>query len=531
MGRHARLSRLADLTGTSYADKPAVRLANEQLWEVSAHLDLVLDSLTDHAVLTLDVNGHVTSWNSGAQRTMCYEAGEIIGRHFCCFYSKADQDADVPTRALRLARDLGKHESEGWRIRRDGDRFWAHTLVHPLADGAGNPRGFVQVTRDVTQRLQVEKLREELGHSQKHEMVGQLTDGVTHDFNSLLTTIEAGHALVLGCTEDERIARVIDVSRDAIAKSKKLISQLLAFSRKQVLSPQPSNMFNLISSMDALLQRAVGENIRLRWNLAPDLPTVLVDQAQFQSVLLNLVVNARDAMPDGGWLTIFMDKIMLTEVSYAPPYDVQPGEYVVLGVSDTGGGMTPEVQSRAIEPFFTTKTTGAGSGLGLSQCFGFARQSGGTLRIESIGGKGTTIRLLLPAEAASAAASSIKRTRTILFVDDDNSIRTLVGEILRAGGHRVIEAEDGRSALNLLRMDDTIDYLFTDMVMPNDMNGVQLMAAARAIRPGLPTLLASGYPREALRDLGQIPDDVMFIAKPYSMADLNAHIAGGALGN
>ena len=527
MARHARLPGRHALANPVGEDRPAVRLANEQLWEVSAHLDLVLDSLTDHAVMTLDVNGHVTSWNSGAQRTKGYEAGEIIGRHFSCFYSKADQDADLPMRTLRLARDLGKHEAEGWRLRRDGGRFWAQVVIHPLADGAGNLRGFVKVTRDVTQRLQVEKLRDELGQSQKLELIGQLADGVTHDFNSLLTTIEAGHALVLGCMDDDRIARVIDVSRDAIAKSKKLISQLIAFSRKQLLSPRSCNMFTLISGMDALLQRAAGENIRLRWNLAPDLAPVLVDQAQFQAVLLNLVVNARDAMPDGGWLTIFMDKVFLTEASYAPPYDVPPGEYVVLGVSDTGCGMTPEVQSRAIEPFFTTKPPGAGSGLGLSQCFGFARQSGGTLRIESIAGKGSTIRLLLPAAVSSAASSVIKRTRTILFVDDDGSIRTLVGEILRASGHQVIEAEDGRTALRVLRTDASIDYLFTDIVMPNDMNGVQLMEAAREIRPGLPTLLASGYPREHLRDLGQIPEDVMFIAKPYSMADLNAHISGG----
>ena len=190
--------------------------------------------------------------------------------------------------------------------------------------------------------------------------------------------------------------------------------------------------------------------------------------------------------------------------------------------------MTPDVQGRAIEPFFTTKHDGSGAGLGLSQCFGFARQSGGTLRIESIVGKGTTIRLLLPAAVQNEAASAVKRTRTILFVDDDSSIRTLVSEILRASGHHVIEAEDGRTALNLLRTDESIDYLFTDMVMPNDMNGVQLMAAARGIRPGLPTLLASGYPQDALRDMGQIPDDVLFIAKPYSMADLTAHITGGS---
>jgi PAS domain S-box-containing protein len=530
MPRHARAQKVTDVITLPREDrrKPPLRSASDQLWEVSSHLDLVLNSLTDHAILTLDVSGHITSWNRGAQRTKGYDQSEILGCHFSRFYTKADQDAGVPMRGLRLANEIGKHECEGWRVRKNGELFWAQVLIHPVRDVCGELRGFVKVTRDVSQRLQVDKLREELSQSQKLEMVGQLTGGVAHDFNNLLTTIEAGHDLMLAYTHDERVGRILDINRDAVARSKKLIGQLLAFSRRQVLVPKRSNMFNLISSLDALLQRAVGENIRLRWNLSPELPAVLVDQAQFQAVLLNLVVNARDAMPDGGWLTIFMDTITLKEDTYPAPFNAQPGEYVVLGVSDTGTGMTPEVQARAIEPFFTTKPVGRGTGLGLSQCFGFARQSGGTMRIDTVVGKGTTIRILLPASPMADTAPDVKKQRTILFVDDDSSIRTLVSEVLRTSGHTVIEAEDGHTALNLLQSDDSIDYLFTDIVMPNDMNGVQLMTAARAKRPGLPTLLASGYPREALRDLGQIPEDVMFIAKPYSLSDLNAHLMRGS---
>jgi PAS domain S-box-containing protein len=516
------------LDGALAAPRPGRRRAGhrsaEAPWHVGAHLDLVLDSLTDHAVITLDPAGNVTSWNRGAHKTKGYDARDIIGRHFSIFYTQADQDAGMPAHLLRLADELGKHESEGWRVRKDGALFWASVAIHPVRDAGGALRGFVKITRDISERLQVEKLKEELSHAQRLEIVGQLTGGVAHDFNNLLTTIAAGHDLLLQYSTDARVARILDVSRDAVAQSRKLISQLLAFSRRQVLNPKPSNIFGLITGLDALLQRAVRSHIRFRWNLSPGLPPVLIDQGQFQSMLLNLVVNASDAMPQGGWLTIFMDKQSFSETTYAAPFDVPAGDYLVLGVSDTGHGMAPDVLEHAIEPFFTTKPVGGGSGLGLSQCFGFARQSGGTIHIDSASGRGTTVRILLPIRAEAAAAAVTRQHRRILFVDDDSGVRSLVSEVLRTSGHTVIEADDGRMALDLLQEDASIDYLFTDIVMPNDMNGVQLM---RAARPGLPTLLASGYPRDALPDLGTIPEDVMFIRKPYSLADLNAYIVGG----
>jgi PAS domain S-box-containing protein len=500
--------------------------ANE-FWEATSHFETVLNCLTDYAILTLDVAGNVTGWNSGAARTKGYEKGEILGRHFSLFYTPEDQEAGLPMRALQLAAESGKHETEGWRVRKNGERFWASLVLQPITDSDGTIRGFVKVTRDISQRLQLEKLREELSQSQRLEMVGQLTGGVAHDFNNLLTIIEAGHDLVLNYSQDERIARVMEINKSAVDRSRKLIAQLLAFARRQVLNPRRSNIWDLISTLDVLIQRAVGSHIRLRWNLQPELPLVLIDQAQFHTVLLNLVVNARDAMREGGWLTVFMEKLSLTDSNYPPPYNVPAGDYVVLGVSDTGEGMSEEVCARAIEPFFTTKDVGKGTGLGLSQCYGFARQSGGTLRIESVKGRGTTVRIVLPALNAGAATAPGKRARTILVVDDDASIRTLVGEMLRILGHKVVEAEDGRDALRQLEKDDSIDYLFTDIIMPNDMNGLQLVNAARAARPGLPSLLASGYPREVLRDLGNIPEDVSFIAKPYSLSDINAHINSG----
>jgi PAS domain S-box-containing protein len=527
MSRFARIHVFKDEVAASGKRRQASsRLQSNELWAVNTHLDLVLNSVTDHAILTLDTDGRVTSWNRGARRTQGYDQSDIVGVHFAIFYTKADQDADTPMRALRIAQDLGRHECEGWRVRKGGELFWAASVIHPVRGVGGDLLGYVTVIRDISQRLQLEKLREELSQSQKLDLVGQLTSGVAHDFNNLLTTIEAGHDLLAHVVTDDRAAQILDINREAVRGSKKLIDQLLAFSRRQTINPRPSNVHGLITGLDALLKRAAGERIRFRWNLAPGLPPVLVDQAQFQVVLMHLVVNARDAMPDGGWLTIFMDRQVFSETSFPPPYDIPPGEYIVLGVSDTGTGMPPDILARATEPFFTTKAAASGLGLGLSQSYGFARQAGGTLRIDSTPGKGTTIRILLPVCATLQAEAPSQRPRTILFVEDDTSIRTLVSEVLRIGGHRVIEADDGRSALALLQQDASIDYLFTDIVMPNDMTGVELMNAARVVRPGLPTLLASGYPREALRDLGKIPDDVMFIAKPYALSDLNAHLAG-----
>lgn len=490
---------------------------------MKSHMDVVINSLLDHAIVSLDPDGHVTSWNSAAEKTKGYTEAEIMGRHFSCFYTQEDLILDLPALALRKAAEKGRHEAEGWRVRKGGDLFWANVVVQPLVDHTGTIQGFVKVTRDNTQNLQVENLREELHQSQKLEMVGQLTGGVAHDFNNLLTAIEATHDLVRKYANDARVDRIMDVNKTALDRSRKLISQLLAFSRRQLLYPKISSINDLIAVFDVLLQKAVGEKVTFSLDLKQDLAAACIDQGQFQSALLNLVVNARDAMPAGGLLRVFTDQIALTEVNYLPPYDVPAGDYIVLGVSDTGRGMSPYVCAKAFEPFFTTKEPGAGTGLGLSQCYGFARQSGGTLVIESQEGQGTTVRLLVPAMTASIHVAVQPSARTILFVDDDWAVRVLVAEILRDLGHTVIEAEDAQDALHQLHNDISIDFLFTDIIMPNGMDGLQLIAAARDIRPGLRALLASGYPRDVLRDLARLPDDVAYLAKPYSRSDLSAN--------
>jgi PAS domain S-box-containing protein len=500
--------------------------ATDGHWDANAHLDAVLDSLVDHAVIGLDLGGRIASWNKGAERTKGYSAGEAIGRHFSCFYLPEDREAGLPGEVLALAAANGRHEAEGWRLRKDGSRFWASVVVQRLLDRDGVARGFVKVTRDATERKEMEKLREELHHAQKLEMVGQLTGGLAHDFNNLLTAIDASYQLVRHYAQDERIERVLEVNRVAIDRSKKLIAQLLAFSRKQTLVPKPSDINQLVLVFDYLLERSVGDSVRLRWDLQPDLPMVACDQGQLQSVLLNLVVNARDAMPAGGELTVFTEAVHLTASSVPPPHAVPDGQYVVLGVRDTGTGMPPDVWARAIEPFFTTKEVGKGSGLGLSQCYGFARQSGGTLTIETEEGAGTTVRVILPAGAQLPAARTADGGLTILLVDDDAPVRTLMSEALRLHGYTVIEAEDAGSALDHLRREVPIDCLFTDIIMPGGMNGLELVKAARGVRPALPSLLASGYPRDVLRGLARLPDDTVFLPKPYSINDLIMQVSG-----
>ncbi len=496
------------------------------LWEVASHLDAVLDSLADHAILTLDINGFVTSWNKAAEKTKGYTRDEIVGQHFSLFYSDEDRKFGEPDEALRIAAESGRFETEGWRYRKDGSAFWANIVIQPLKDREHILKGFVKVTRDNSERLHLDKLRDELQQSQKMELVGQLTGGVAHDFNNLLTAIESTFALIGTISRNARVERYLDINRVAIDRSRKLIAQLLAFSRKQVLNPRLSNINEVASVFDALLQRAVGERVRINWRLAPKLPLVNIDAAHLQSALLNLVINARDAMPDGGLLTILTEVVTLPPYAYEVPFDVPAGVYVALGVADTGTGMTPEVRMRAVEPFFTTKDVGKGTGLGLSQCFGFARQSGGTLVIESIVGSGTTVTILLPLGEGEAVVPKADAAKTILLVEDDDTVRALTADVLRMLGHVVIEAADASDAISQIQKDLTIDHLFTDIIMPNDINGVQLVMKARELRPELLALLASGYPRDTLRDLAGLPDDVEFLPKPYTMSDLLAKFGG-----
>jgi signal transduction histidine kinase len=414
-------------------------------------------------------------------------------------------------------------------VRKGGTRFWASVVIDRILDAHGNAIGFAKITRDITERHQLERAKEQLFQAQKLETIGQLTGGVAHDFNNLLTAVLGSLSLITQMTTDTRVKRLAETAARAADRGAKLTSQLLAFARRQTLRPQASDLNQLITAFDALLRRAVGETVSVETNLAPELWVAAVDQAQFQSALLNLVVNARDAMPGGGALVIETKNVVLDESGAAALTEIEPGPYVIASVRDSGSGMTDEVKRRAIEPFYTTKDIDKGTGLGLSQVYGFARQSNGQLEIESERGKGTTVRIYLPRASDDAERATLPKgcakerpgTPSVLVVEDDPDVLDVTIETVRSLGYQVSSAPNALEALTILGHNDArIDVLFADVVMPKGLDGIELAREARRLRPKLQILLASGYTREGLRSRENIAEDTVFLAKPYQLSVL-----------
>jgi PAS domain S-box-containing protein len=499
----------------------------EALRESERRFRLLVEGVVDYSLFMLDPEGHVQSWNTGAERAKGYKADEIIGRHFSTFYTEEDRAAGLPALALRTAAETGRYEAEGWRVRKDGKRFWASVVIDRVLDDQGKILGFAKITRDISERRQLERAKEQLYQTQKLETVGQLTGGVAHDFNNLLTAVIGSLSLIIQTTTDARVKRLAETAHRAADRGAKLTSQLLAFSRRQTLQPQPSDLNDLIAVFDALLRRAVGDAVSVEMKFDPTLWVTEVDQAQFQSALLNLVVNARDAMPEGGALLIETKNVVVDEAKAAALTEIAPGPYVTMSVRDTGSGMTEEARARAIEPFYTTKEVGKGTGLGLSQVYGFARQSNGQIEIESKPGGGTTVRLYLPRgtgevqrEKAPEGGAERPRPASVLVVEDDPEVLDIAVETLRSLGYQVISAANAPEALTILKRDVPVDVLFTDVVMPKGMDGIELAREARRLRPDLRIILASGYTREALRGRGEIGENTVFMAKPYQLSVL-----------
>jgi PAS domain S-box-containing protein len=490
---------------------------------------LLVDGVTDCAIYMLDADGRVANWNTGAERLKGYRAEEILGRHVSIFYTAEDRAAGEPERTLGIAARDGKFEKDGWRVRKDGTLFWAGVHIDALRDPDGRLVGFAKVTRDITERRNaqeaLERARSALAQSQKMEAIGQLTGGVAHDFNNLLTVILNNLDLLRDDTGQPRERRLIESAQRAAERGARLTQQLLAFARRQSLHPEPADINALIGGFETVLRRACGETIALHFALAPEAAVSLIDGPQFESALLNLVVNARDAMPAGGALTIATTVAELAP-AHMPPTDVRPGGFVVVSVRDTGEGMTPEVLGRAVDPFFTTKEVGKGTGLGLSQVYGFVAQSGGHVELESEAGHGTTVTLYLPRSTAPAARAvraavepSVKAT-TVLLVEDDPDVQVAAREMLRVLGCTVLTAGDAHGALDILKRGADVDVLFTDVVMPGGVNGIALARAARELRPDLTVLLASGYPRGVLAEEHGLRGQFTFIAKPYRASEL-----------
>ncbi|HKS63562.1 MAG TPA: response regulator [Xanthobacteraceae bacterium] len=503
----------------------------------------LVGAVTDYALYMLSPNGLVSSWNAGAARIKGYDASEIVGRHFENFYTSEDRAAGVPARALQTAEQEGKFEAEGLRVRKDGTTFWASVVINPIRNASGTLIGYAKITRDITQRREAEialqRAQEQLAQAQKMEGIGQLTGGVAHDFNNLLTIIignlESAQRNLRGAADLERLSRSLDNAMRGARRAASLTQRLLAFSRRQPLEPKPVDLGKLVSGMSELLRRALGEQITVQNVLSGNLWRVNVDANQLEVGILNLAVNARDAMPDGGKLTIETANVYLDEAYAATQAEVVPGQYVMVSVSDTGSGMSHEVLSRVFEPFFTTKDVGHGTGLGLSQVYGFVKQSGGNVKIYSEVGQGTTVKIYLPrlySEDASATLPDIEEAppkssagQTILVVEDEDDVRAYSTSILRELGYRVIEASTGAAGLQLLRDRPEIALLFTDVGLPGGMNGRQLADAARKLRPELKVLFTTGYARNAIVHDGRLDPGVVLLPKPFTYAALAAKLA------
>lgn len=450
-------------------------------------------------------------------------------------FASAGTAADTTRRATALAASL-----EGARAELAES---AGALRTALAEAARLNRELrtlnetldTRVREEIAQRLEAE---EALRQAQKMEAIGQLTGGVAHDFNNLLTVIIGGidnlRRQLEGPAESvdrPRLKRSLDMATQAANRASTLTARLLAFSRRQALNPQAVRADELVRDLGDLLHRTLGETIRLEIVGSPGLWGAFADPSELEHALLNLAVNSRDAMPNGGTLTIETANVFLDDAylaSVAEP--VTPGQYVMIAVSDTGLGMEADTLSRVFEPFFTTKEAGKGTGLGLSQVYGFVRQSGGHVRVYSEVGQGTTVKLYLPrlhADAAVAPAPAPKRdlsllrgAETVLLVEDDDGVRAYSSGVLRELGYRVIEASDAASALEALEMEPAVDLLFTDVVLPGGVHGRTLAEEVCKRRPGVRVLFTSGYTRNAIVHNGRLDPGVQLVTKPFSFSEL-----------
>ena len=419
----------------------------------------------------------------------------------------------------------GELELEYRIVHADGAVRWVLSRGITYFDEAGRPVRRTGVGIETTKQREIE---EALRQSQKMEAVGQLTGGLAHDFNNLLAVITGSLDLMgrrLAQNRVDQLDKFMDAAQSAARRAASLTHRLLAFSRRQTLDPKPTNVSSMVEDMQDMINRTVGPEISVAIVPADDIWTSLVDPSQLENALLNLCINARDAMPDGGRMTIETANTHIAP-GRAAVRDMPPGQYVALSVSDTGIGMPPEVIARVFEPFYTTKPIGQGTGLGLSMVYGFAKQSEGQVRIHSEVGRGTTVTIYLPRSLTEVVADQnngssmpdrVERGRTVLVVDDEEHIRMLIADVLQDLGCDVLEAETGQAGLTILQATPWIDLLITDVGMPGGMNGRQLADAARQHHPNLKTLFITGYAETAVVSHGHLEQGMAILTKPFAI--------------
>ena len=510
---------------TTNIDVSSLKYAQADLAARQSHLLSILETVPE-AMVVIDEAGVMISFSKAAEKLFDYTSREVCGRNVRMLMPNPDRDRhdEYISRYLRT----GERRIIGFgRVvtgqRKDGSTFPMELAVGEAA--ANGKRIFTGFIRDLTSRHRME---EELRQSQKMEAIGQLTGGIAHDFNNLLTVISGNLEMIERRLDDGRLRELLHEAQGAAEDGAKLTGQLLAFGRRQALNATLVDIGLLVSNFTELLRRTIGETIELQTIVTGHLLTALVDTAQLQNALLNLALNARDAMPRGGRLRVEIARVHL-DADYVRMYpQVRTGDYVLVSVSDTGSGMSEEVKQRAFEPFFTTKGVGAGTGLGLSMVYGFARQSGGHVQLYSEPDQGTTVRLFLPTAASvaaaergggePAAAAKPRADECILVVEDDARVRRVVVARLEDEGYRVIEASDGSEALSLIAAHPEIRLLFTDIIMPGGMFGDELAREARALRPDLQILFTSGYAEPSLA--GRELAEGSWLKKPYTSKEL-----------
>jgi PAS domain S-box-containing protein len=503
------------------------RAALNALSESERQFRLLVRGVSDYAIFMLDPNGIVITWNAGAQRIKGYTDEEIIGQHFSKFYTEQDRAAGVPARALYTATKEGRFEAEGWRVRKSGTMFWANVVIDPIRDEQGRLIGFAKITRDITERrdtqLALQEAQNQRAHAQKMDALGQLTGGVAHDFNNLLMVISGHiHTLKKSVADNAKLARAAEAISLATQRGEALTRQLLTFARRQSVNPTVVDVAARIEEFRKMVASFIGGSASLIVTLEPELWRAKVDANELEVALVNLALNARDAMPAGGVISLTAENVILgrtdTEAGIV-------GEFVALKMSDTGCGIAPDVLPKVFDPFFTTKGLNKGSGLGLSQVHGFVHQSGGTVSIDSKVGQGTTVTLYLPRTVEHPRAATTQDdvesvgSGKILIVEDNPEVLGVSVSMLEQLGYDVRAVSDATSALDAIE-NESFDIVVSDIVMPGTMDGTALANAIRARKPDLPVLLMTGYGTAR----AQTEAEFAILRKPFQVSELGRTI-------
>lgn len=486
----------------------------------------LVQSVTDYSIFLLSLDGRVSSWNAGAQRIKGYEPEEIIGQHFSRFYTEEDRQNGEPERALATAMREGRFEKEGLRVRKNGEQFWANVIIDAIPGDDGEIIGFAKITRDITEqreaRAALDRTRETLFQSQKMEAIGQLTGGIAHDFNNLLTAVIGSLEIAERRVSDASVKRLVSNAMRGAQRGASLTQRMLVFARRHELNSQPLDIPTLVRGMREMLERSLGPSVLIETRFPLNLPLIKTDPNQLEMALLNLLVNARDAMPQGGPVIV-----AARSEEVGKGHRLRPGFYVCLSIIDTGEGMDNDILARATDPFFTTKEVGKGTGLGLPMVHGLAQESGGELVLKSQKGQGTTAELWFPIAEESPAtttldkvpsprAATISRRLTVLVVDDDALVLTNMATMLEDLGHTVHEASSALEALSILGRESAIELVLTDHAMPQ-MTGAELIDEIKNRWPEVPVILATGF--------AELPPSVdtlqqVTLAKPFLQYDL-----------